>query len=238
MSGYEEVFASVVTFVSSLFIIFGGVLPYLPQYLQIRKERSSEGFSTKVCLVLLVANILRINFWFGKVFETPLLVQSIIMIFTMVIMLEICVRMKKEHPLSGNKKRGFSDFDSNYFWKWTDFSDYMQFLAVFTAVTAATTSLFVKNMYYVEAVGTVSLITESTLAIPQLLKNRENSSTEGMSVKMVLLWFIGDSFKTLYFILRAAPNQFVACGSIQTAVDIMILYQVLTYEKKSDRSTT
>ena len=43
---------------------------------------------------------------------------------------------------------------------------------------------------------------------------------------MVMLWFIGDSFKTLYFILRAAPNQFIACGSIQIAVDIMILYQV------------
>lgn len=236
MSGYEEVFASVVTFVSSLFIIFGGVLPYLPQYLQIRQERSSEGFSTKVCLVLLVANILRINFWFGKVFETPLLVQSIIMIFTMIIMLELCIRMQKEHPLSGNKKRGFSDFDSNYFWKWTDLSDYMQFLAVFVAVTAAATTVFMDNTYYVEAVGTVSLMTESTLAIPQLLKNRENNSTEGMSVKMVMLWFIGDSFKTLYFILRAAPNQFIACGSIQTLVDIMILYQVLTYEKKSDKS--
>lgn len=236
MSGYEEVFASVVTFISSLFIIFGGVLPYLPQYLQIRKERSSEGFSTKVCLVLLVANILRINFWFGKVFETPLLVQSIIMIFTMVIMLELCIRMKKEHPLSGNKKRGFSDFDSNYFWKWTDFSDYLQFLAVFVAVTAAATTVFMNNTYYVEAVGTISLMTESTLAIPQLLKNRENNSTEGMSVKMVMLWFIGDSFKTLYFILRAAPNQFIACGSIQIAVDIMILYQVLTYEKKGEKS--
>lgn len=41
-------------------------------------------------------------------------------------------------------------------------------------------SVFMNNTYYVEAVGTISLMTESTLAIPQLLKNRENNSTEGM----------------------------------------------------------
>jgi len=45
-------------------MIFGGVVPYIPQYRKIRRSRSAEGFSTYVCLVLLVANILRILFWY------------------------------------------------------------------------------------------------------------------------------------------------------------------------------
>ncbi|ESO00143.1 hypothetical protein HELRODRAFT_128239, partial [Helobdella robusta] len=60
-------------------IVLGGVLPYVPQYLDIQKSRNSEGFSTLVCLTLLIANVLRILFWFGHPFETPLLVQSVLM---------------------------------------------------------------------------------------------------------------------------------------------------------------
>lgn len=44
-------------------IVFGGVVPYIPQYRDIRRTQNADGFSTHVCLVLLVANILRILFW-------------------------------------------------------------------------------------------------------------------------------------------------------------------------------
>lgn len=44
-------------------MVFGGVVPYIPQYRDIRRTQNAEGFSTYVCLVLLVANILRILFW-------------------------------------------------------------------------------------------------------------------------------------------------------------------------------
>ena len=52
-----------VTWISIGSMIFGGVVPYIPQYRTIRKTRAAEGFSTFVCLVLLIANILRILFW-------------------------------------------------------------------------------------------------------------------------------------------------------------------------------
>ena len=86
-----------VTFVASGFMIFGGVVPYIPQYHMINRTRNSTGFSTLVCLSLLVANILRILFWFGHPFEMPLLLQSIIMIICMIIMLELCVRVRSEN---------------------------------------------------------------------------------------------------------------------------------------------
>lgn len=44
-------------------MIFGGVVPYIPQYRAIKRTRDADGFSTFVCLVLLIANLLRILFW-------------------------------------------------------------------------------------------------------------------------------------------------------------------------------
>lgn len=55
------------TWISVGAMVFGGVVPYIPQYLQIRRSRDAEGFSTYVCLVLLVANILRVCFWWVHV---------------------------------------------------------------------------------------------------------------------------------------------------------------------------
>lgn len=44
-------------------MVVGGAVPYLPQYLEIRRTQNTDGFSLFVCLALLVANTLRILFW-------------------------------------------------------------------------------------------------------------------------------------------------------------------------------
>ena len=36
-----------------------------------------------------------------------------------------------------------------------------------------------------------------------------------MSIHMVLMWTLGDMFKTGYFIARKAPSQFWICGTLQ-----------------------
>ena len=48
---------------SQVAMVLGGVVPFIPQYIDIYKSRNSEGFSLFVCLALLLANILRIMFW-------------------------------------------------------------------------------------------------------------------------------------------------------------------------------
>lgn len=48
---------------SSLAMIIGCVMPFVPQYITIHKYKNSSGFSTYVCLTLLLANILRVAFW-------------------------------------------------------------------------------------------------------------------------------------------------------------------------------
>ena len=57
-----QVFNQLVLWIAAGAMIFGGVVPYIPQYRDILRTQNAEGFSTYVCLVLLVANILRILF--------------------------------------------------------------------------------------------------------------------------------------------------------------------------------
>lgn len=112
----------VVGWVSAGAMIIGGVVPYIPQYRQIKKTQDSEGFSLFVCLALLIANTLRIFFWyvyvlyyimvfvtygscrFGKRFEYPLLIQSIIMNITMFVMIHLCVTARNKSRIIPSRR--------------------------------------------------------------------------------------------------------------------------------------
>ncbi|KAG1947421.1 solute carrier family 66 member 2 isoform X3 [Pimephales promelas] len=217
-----------VSWIASAAIIFGGVVPYIPQYRDIRRTQNAEGFSTYVCLVLLVANILRILFRFGRYFETPLLWQSIIMIITMLIMLNLCTNVRMVTELN-TKRRSFTDFDWSHFWFWSHFVDYLQCVLAFTVLATYVTYLLLESVLFVETLGFLAVFTEAMLGTPQLYCNYQNKSTEGMSIKMVLMWTSGDTFKTGYFLLTQAPMQFWICGLLQVCVDVAILFQVYYY---------
>nr|XP_054917964.1 solute carrier family 66 member 2-like [Dermacentor andersoni] len=94
---------------ASAAIIFGGVVPYIPQYREIKKTRNADGFSTWVCLALLVANTLRILFWFGRPFELPLLVQSVVMSACMFLMLQLCVKTHNLSTIVPQPKQRFTE---------------------------------------------------------------------------------------------------------------------------------
>ncbi|CAM9793261.1 unnamed protein product [Lampetra planeri] len=242
-----------VTWVAQFAIVFGGIVPYVPQYRQIRRTQNSEGFSSHVCLVLLLANILRVLFWFGRQFESALLLQSFVMIVAMLLMLQLCTAVQgsldlttKRHYFSGPAAaRGHSDWvslppcvsppsphadlDLRYFWQWSRFLDYLQFVAAFSLLAAGATFALLDLAAYVEALGFLATFSEAMLGTPQLYRNYRNRSTEGMSVVMVLMWTSGDTFKTVYFLAREAPPQFWVCGLMQVFVDMAILGQVFHY---------
>ncbi|KAJ8302457.1 hypothetical protein KUTeg_018853 [Tegillarca granosa] len=172
-------------------MIFGGVFPFIPQYRDIKRSGNTEGFSTFVCLTLLIANILRIMFWFVKLFilslmDLPLLAQSYIMVFTMLAMVHLCVVTKRKSEILAQKQRKFSDFDMKYFWKWTDFRSYLEFSALFTAVVGFWTYIFLYNMIYVEIIGFLAVFAEAMLGAPQFYRNFQNKSTQGMSRLQIL----------------------------------------------------
>ncbi|XP_063902395.1 solute carrier family 66 member 2 isoform X1 [Zophobas morio] len=247
---------AVVGWISAGAMIIGGVIPYIPQYRQIKKSQDAEGFSLLVCLALLIANTLRIMFWFGKHFEYPLLIQSIIMNVTMFIMIHLCVRVRNRNQLMQARQRIFTakpsevvrllkskpprsthnicDFDIKYFWNWNDFQSYIDCMLVFTIATSIMMYLFIDKIIFVEIMGFLAVFTEAMLGTPQLVKNFKNKSTEGMSLTMVIMWTCGDVFKTLYFLFREAPIQFWICGSVQVAVDVLILMQVYIYRGNTE----
>ncbi|GFO24083.1 Pq-loop repeat-containing protein 1 [Plakobranchus ocellatus] len=240
----------VISFGSQVAMVIGGVVPFIPQYIDIWKSQNAEGFSLFVCLALLVANILRIMFWFGKRFELPLLAQSVIMIVTMMVLVELCVRVKKRNEIIASKQRRFIangagldtqnkpqavpdhillDFDPTFFWQWTDFLSYVEFIGSFALAVGVLTFLFINSAVYVEMLGFAAVFTEAMLGAPQFVRNFQNKSTLGMSKKMVGFWTCGDIFKTVYFILRQAPAQFWICGILQVSIDIAIFLQVFLY---------
>ncbi|KAG6460866.1 hypothetical protein O3G_MSEX012272 [Manduca sexta] len=252
-------------------MIIGGVAPYIPQYRQIKRSQDAEGFSLYVCLALLIANTLRILFWFGKRYELPLLIQSIVMNITMFVMIHLCVTVRKKNQIirareriftgaifmlyillccvngsaqpddtahwldqrsatnGGEKPHRFYDMERKYFWAWTDFQSYVDCMLVFSVLGAAITYLLIEFSPFVELIGFLAVFTEAMLGAPQIAKNHQNKSTEGMSVSMVVMWTCGDVFKTAYFIIREAPTQFWVCGSLQVSLDVIILFQVWLY---------
>ncbi|XP_043544543.1 solute carrier family 66 member 2 isoform X2 [Chiloscyllium plagiosum] len=183
------------SWIAAVAMMFGGVVPYIPQYRDIKRTQNAEGFSIYVCLVLLVANILRILFWFGRYFEPPLLLQSIIMIITMLVMLKLCTAVRvaselttRRRAFTDNKdeevktpRKFFLDFDLQYFWLWSRFIDYIQCVLAFTVVAAYITYLLIDSSLFVETLGFFAVFTEAMLGTPQLYRNYENKSTEGMS---------------------------------------------------------
>lgn len=229
----EITVSKVIKWISSTVMIFGGVAPFIPQYREIKRKNDAEGFSLYVCLVLLIANTLRILFWFGKRYELPLLAQSMIMNIMMLLMIHLCVKVKNRSQIIRGPDRVFTDFDWKYFWAWTDFQSYVDFILVVSLVMSLLTFLLLDFIIYVEILGFLALFIEAMLAVPQLVKNFKSKSTEGMSILMVLMWTVGDVFKTSYFILREAPAQFWLCGGLQVLIDITILGQVQFYKNGS-----
>lgn len=159
------------------------------------------------------------------------------MILTMMVLLRLCLRVRADSdvPL---RRRAFTDFDYRYFWKWTKLRDYVQFLLCFSSLVGLVTYIMMDFHLYTQLLGFGSLLLEAMLGLPQLYKNCLSRSTEGMSTLMVLCWTTGDCFKTGYFLVRNAPEQFWMCGLLQVTVDLGILLQVAFYKNRQRLALT
>jgi len=251
---WTSLFVQLVTLGCELAMVFGGVVPYIPQYWQIKQKQTTQGFSLHVCLALLLANTLRIIFWFGKRFETPLLVQSVLMNVAMFALIHLCVSInnKKIGGSSGvvkvveshseeylvvekRKPRVFTDLDPEFFWAWTDFPSYVEFIMLVAVLASILMFFLIDFSPFVETVGFLAVFTEACLGVPQFYRNFKNRSTYGMSLQMVIMWTCGDVFKTSYFYLRNTPPQFFICGAMQVTVDLCILAQVWIYRENTEK---
>lgn len=136
-----------------------------------------------------------------------------------------------KNPRKFNENLFQPGLSSTKFWDWDDRFNYVRFLTIFTISLGWVNYLLLDNYMYVEMLGFVAVFTESMLGVPQLYRNYIKKSTTGMSVEMVVMWLSGDIFKTLYFLLRHTPTQFIVCGALQVTVDVLILIQVFWYRR-------
>lgn len=182
-------------------LIFGPIVGYVPQYMNIMTSQDPGGFSPLVCFILIAANILRVFFWVLKGFELTLLYQSVMMIAAQLVLLELIVRVQLKNRSSKNHSnkdgrlnydvtRGSRvvytqpvGFDMENFWQWDYFGEYLAFLGLF-GISIATVTILNKlifgSTWVTETVGGLALMIESTLAMPQFYSNWKSKTSGGL----------------------------------------------------------
>lgn len=71
----------------------------------------------------------------------------------------------------------------NRFWSWDYFGEYLAFLAIFVFAIGILTIInqtVLGSEWVTEGVGFMALMTEATLAFPQLWQNYQNKSCRGL----------------------------------------------------------
>jgi len=61
------------------------------------------------------------------------------------------------------KTDSITDFDSRYFWAWTDFQSYLDFMLVMWAVGAGVTYFMLPVNWFMETIGFLAVFTEAML---------------------------------------------------------------------------
>lgn len=88
------------------------LIAYYSQYSLIRETNSTGSFSIDMCGILIIANIMKIFFWFITGFATNLLFQSFLVIGMQFLLIDICIKV-------GFRKKEEEDDDGIAgFWRW------------------------------------------------------------------------------------------------------------------------
>ena len=223
-------------------IIFLPSVGYFFQAIKFQKTKSSKGFSKSLCLLLLLANILRIYFWIGKPFEKSLLFQSIVVIISQIYLIHYYLKYQ-EKPRDINKipaeksilnhMISWKDiFLPSKFWNWDYEIDYYKFVFLFFSIMSIICAIIGRNLIkFYDVIGTISVGIETFIEIPQIKENCVTKNVKNLSMAMVLMWFIGDLFKTVYNLVNKSPVQMIVGGLIQNFEDIILSTQVICYSE-------
>ena len=223
-------------------IIFLPSVGYVFQAIKFQKTKSSKGFSKSLCLMLLLANILRIYFWIGKPFEKSLLFQSIVVIISQIYLIHYYLKyqekpkdkneMPQEKSILNHLISWRDIFTPSKLWNWDYEIDYYKFVFLFFSLMSIICAIIGKDMVkFYDVIGTISVGIETFIEIPQIKENCVTKNVKNLSGAMVLMWFIGDLFKTVYNIVNKSPIQMIIGGLIQNCEDIILSTQVLFYSE-------
>ena len=223
-------------FLADLMMIFIPSVGYYFQAMKFKQTKSTKGFAKFLCLLLLIANILRIFFWFGKKFALTLLYQAIVVIISQIYLIHVYFKYQDELPKS--KEKSLAESLTNWnetinpmkIWNWGDEIEYYKFILLFIFTLSIICSMVgIDNTNFYEILGTIGVSCEAFIELPQIKENCITKNTKNLSGAMVLMWFIGDLFKTTYNFIYKSPTQMVIGGLIMNCEDIILSSQVIIY---------
>ncbi|KAI9676393.1 MAG: hypothetical protein M1817_000550 [Caeruleum heppii] len=227
-------FARLLTvYIAPVFIIVSPLTSYSDQIWAIHKTRSSAGFSLDIPLIMLVASILRCYWWLGDHFDRSLLFQAVLMIAVQLVLLKVALdnRPSPSHkggrdslPFVGAREGEWGVERPYNFWQWRAAKPYWEFLFYLTLTLFVAHLLLSHLPLYIAILGYLALLTEATLALPQILANHRARSCAGFRLSLLGSWLLGDCLKMTFFFLAESeiPWAFKVCGLFQFACDIFL----------------
>ena len=239
--GNPSLFASLLQMSIDLLMIFIPSIGYFFQALKFKQTKSSKGFSKSLCLLLLLANILRVFYWIGKKFSLTLLYQSIIVIISQIYLIHYFLKYQDKSIKDIVPEKSILEqmttwrdiLNPSKIWNWDYELDYYKFIIflffIFSLICSFVGS---QNIKFFEIIGTISVSIETFIEIPQIKENCITKNTKNLSGSMVLMWFLGDLVKTTYNIIYKSPMQMIVGGIIQNCEDIILSSQVIIYGDK------
>ncbi|KAI9370738.1 PQ loop repeat-domain-containing protein [Aspergillus egyptiacus] len=233
-----------------IFLVTSPLTSYTDQILSIHRNRSSAGFSLDIPLIMLVASILKVFYWFGDYYSITLLAQAVIMIGVQVVLLKVALDNRPspgqksgvEHiPFSGvGEQAGFArPYD---FWQWKNAKPYWMFLAYFAGALAFVHIFLTpisSSTAYINFLGYVGLAVEAILPLPQVIANHRSRSCKGFRLSVCAAWILGDIMKLSYFFSSAEPIPwaFRLCGMFQCVCDCYLGVQFWMYNGRAETTT-
>ncbi|EXJ60929.1 alpha 1,3-glucosidase [Cladophialophora yegresii CBS 114405] len=244
----------VVDYLAPLFLVLSPITSYADQIASIHRKKTSDGFSLDIPLIMLVASILKVFYWFGAYYDKSLLAQACLMILVQLVLLKVAL----DNTAAAGEKGGvghqpFQGYAHNSpghkgmlwnfmmegrrpfgFWQWSATRPYFIFLGYF-----AGTLLFIhvflpflsRTPFYITLLGYVGLAIEAILPVPQILKNHRARSCKGFRLSVIINWLAGDAMKMSYFFLSKefVPWPFRLCGIFQACCDSYLGVQFWMY---------
>ena len=132
-------FSSIIKYSADILMIFIPSIGYIFQAMKFKQTKSSKGFARFLCLLLLIANILRVFFWFGKKFSLPLLFQAIIVIISQIYLIHVYFQYQDELPYKTESKslceyiiNWKETLNFHHIWNWNDEIEYYKFIIFFS----------------------------------------------------------------------------------------------------------
>lgn len=246
-------FEDLVILVIDIFIVVGPSLGYFMQTLKFKKTKSSKGFSKSICLIIYTSQILRVFFWIGKPFKITLLYQSILIIVFQIYLIHLWVKyhqtFDKNKSSNENQVNEFNIYEKkelieylidwsdtispNKIWNWSSQIEYYKFMSLIVFILLLICGVVgIHNVFLTNLIGTISVISESSTLIPQIIVSCKTKNPSNLSTSMVALWLIGDSCKFVYNIKYKTPIQMIISGGVTIFLDFFSLMQIICYKDK------